>query len=116
MTGSMLAAEDRKAAPGDVTVRMLALTLHYDFQLVLQSQDVLERVGDIRADLLLLGGTKSPAYLTASVDALERVLPRAERVEFAGLGHAASGNTDDPMTGKGADPERVARELRRFFG
>ncbi|MDP9320917.1 MAG: hypothetical protein M3P16_07460 [Chloroflexota bacterium] len=115
MTGNMLAAEDRKAAPGDVTVRMLAPTLHYDFQLVLQSQDVLERVGDIRADLLLLGGTKSPAYLTASVDALERVLPRAERVELARLGHAASGNTDDPMTGKGADPERVARELRRFF-
>ena len=115
LTASMLAAEDRQARPGDVTVRMLAPTLHYDFQLVVQSQGVLERVGDIRADLLLLGGTKSPAYLTASVDALERVLPRAERVRLAGLGHAASGNAGDPMTGKGADPERVARELRRFF-
>jgi pimeloyl-ACP methyl ester carboxylesterase len=115
MTGSMIAAEDRHAAPGDVTVRRLAPTLHYDFQLVRGSQGMLERFADIHADLLLLGGTKSPAYLRASVDALERVLPRAERVELTGLGHAASGNAADPMTGKGADPERVARELRRFF-
>jgi len=115
MTRTMLAAEERKAAPGDVTVRMLAPTLHYDFQLVLGSQGALERFGDIPADVLLLGGSKSPAFLKASLDALERVLPGAERIELAGVGHSASGNADDPMTGKGAHPERVAQELRRFF-
>ena len=115
MTRTMLAAADRKAAPDDVTVRMLAPTLHYDFQLVLESQGSLERFAAIGADLLLLGGSESPAFLTASLDALARVHPRAERVELAGLGHAASGNAGDPMTGRGADPERVARELRRFF-
>jgi len=112
---AMLAAADKKAAPGDVTVRALAPTLHYDFQLVLASQNTREGFGDIQADVLLLGGSKSPSFLGASLDALERGLPRPERVELAGLGHAASGNADDPMTGKGADPERVARELRRFF-
>jgi hypothetical protein len=112
----MLASEDKGAAPGDVTMRMLAPTLHYDFELVLGSQGALDRFAAISADVLLLGGTTSPAHLQASVDALERVLPRAERIKLVGLGHSASGNAADPMTGRGADPGRVARELRRFFG
>jgi pimeloyl-ACP methyl ester carboxylesterase len=115
MTRAMLAAEERTVAPGDVTVRMLAPTLHHDFELVLESQDAIERFGDIRAAVLLLGGSKSPAFLNASLDALERVLPGAERIELAGVGHSASGNADDPMTGKGAQPERVAQELRKLF-
>jgi pimeloyl-ACP methyl ester carboxylesterase len=115
MTSAMLAAEDKSAAPGDVTVRMLAPTLHYDFELVLRSRGMLERFAGIAADILLLGGAKSPAYLVASLDALAGVLPRAKRVTLAGLDHSASGNTDDRMTGKGADPQRVAKELRRFF-
>ena len=115
MTGAMLGSEDRKAAPGDVTMRMLAPTLHYDFELVRESQGALDRFAAIDADMLLLSGTASPPYLQASVDALERVLPRAERVRLSGLGHSASGNAADPMTGRGADPVRVALELRRFF-
>ena len=115
MTGAMLAQEDRRAGPSDVTMRMLAPTLHYDFQLVLESQGMVERFAGISADLLLLRGSKSPAFLRDSVEALARAIPGAERVELEGLDHAASGNTTDPMTGKGADPERVARELRLFF-
>jgi hypothetical protein len=48
--------------------------------------------------------------LTRAVDALEKVLPHVTRVEFPGLGHEASGNTD-----RRGQPERVAQELRRFF-
>ena len=40
----------------------------------------------------------------------ERVLPNATRIEFSGLNHGASGNTN-----RGGKPERVAQELRRFF-
>jgi len=65
--------------------------------------------------VLLLGGSKSPALLKAALEALEKVFPPAERVEFPGLGHTAAGNADDLMTGRGAQPERVAQELRRFF-
>jgi len=115
MTRAMLASEDRKAAPDDVTVRMLAPTLHYDFELVMGSRGPLERFRDIKADLLLLSGSKSPAFLRAAVDALARALPTAERVELAGVGHTASGNPDDPMTGRGARPDLVAQTLRRFF-
>ena len=64
----------------------------------------------IRAEVLLLGGSKSPAYLKVALDALEKVLPHVKRIEFSGLNHGASGNTD-----RGGQPERVAQELRRFF-
>jgi pimeloyl-ACP methyl ester carboxylesterase len=111
MTTMMMASEDKKAAGDDVTMRMLAPTLHYDFQLVVDMAGPLERFRAVHAEVLLLGGSKSPAYLTRAVDALEKALPDVERVEFPGLGHEASGNAD-----RRGQPEQVARELRRFFG
>jgi hypothetical protein len=42
------------------------------------------------------------------LDALDATLPHAHRVSFRGLSHSGP---DD-----GGDPERVAAELRRFFG
>lgn len=111
MTTMMMASEDKKAGGDDVTMRMLAPTLHYDFQLVIDMAGPLERFRAVHAKVLLLGGGKSPAYLTRAVDALEKVLPDVERVEFPGLGHEASGNAD-----RRGQPGRVARELRRFFG
>jgi pimeloyl-ACP methyl ester carboxylesterase len=110
MTTMMMASEDKKASDDDVTMRMLAPTLHYDFQLVIEMDGALESFRALRAEVLLLGGSKSPAYLTRAVDALEKVLPHVTRVEFPGLGHEASGNTD-----RRGQPERVAQELRRFF-
>jgi len=110
LTTMMLASEARKAGRDDVTMRMLAPTLHYDFQLVIEMHGALESFRAVRADVLLLGGSKSPSYLKASLDALEKVLPGVRRVEFPGLGHEASGNSD-----RRGQPERVAQELRRFF-
>jgi hypothetical protein len=106
----MMASEEKKAGADDVTMRMLAPTLHYDFQLVTEMNGALENFRAVRAEVLLLGGSKSPAYLTRAVDALEKVLPHVMRVEFPGLGHEASGNID-----RRGQPERVAQELRRFF-
>ena len=48
---------------------------------------------------VLLGGDRSPAHLGQRLDALARVLPRAERVVLHGQGHDAH---------RGA-PDRVAR-------
>ncbi len=89
---------------------MLAPTLHNDFQLSVESEGALESFKAIRAEVLLLGGSKSPAYLKVALDALEKALPDAKRIEFPGLNHGASGNTN-----RGGKPERVAQELRRFF-
>lgn len=110
LTNSMMSREDRKAGPGDVTMRMLAPTLHYDFQLVMESDGMLEQLRAVRQEVLLLGGSKSPAYLKTAVDSLEKTLPHVQRIEFAGLNHGASGNAD-----RGGKPELVAKELRRFF-
>jgi pimeloyl-ACP methyl ester carboxylesterase len=110
LTKMMTASEDKKAKPGDVTMSMLASTLRDDFQLSLETAGALESFNAIRAETLLLGGSKSPTYFKVALDALEHVLPNARRIEFTGLNHGASGNTN-----RGGKPERVAQELRAFF-
>lgn len=110
LTGMMMASEEKKAQPGDVTMRMLAPTLRQDFMLVAEMAGTAERFKAIVAEPLLLGGSKSPAYLKAGLDALQAALPRAERVTFPGLDHGATGPTN--MGGK---PEVVAPVLARFL-
>jgi len=105
--------EDKTAKPGDVTMRSLAPTLHYDFQLVSEMAEQAERFRALHVDTLLLGGSKSPAYLKQALDALEQVIPQARRVEFPGLDHGGSG--DLGPTNRSGDPRRVAQELLRFF-
>jgi pimeloyl-ACP methyl ester carboxylesterase len=110
LTKMMTASEDKKAKAGDVTMTMLAPTLHDDFQLSVESQAALESFKALTAEVLLLGGSKSPAYLKVALQALEGILPQSERIEFPGLNHAASGNTN-----RGGKPNRVAEQLRQFF-
>jgi pimeloyl-ACP methyl ester carboxylesterase len=110
LTRTMMASEDRKAKAGDVTMRMLAPTLHYDFQLVIEMKGKLDSFNAVSTEMLLLGGSKSPAYLRVALDALNRVFPHAKRIEFPGIGHGASGNAD-----RGGRPEPVAQELSHFF-
>ena len=111
LTNMAMASEEKNASDGAVTMRKLAPTLHYDFQLIGEMDGALERFGAIGAEVLLLGGSKSPTYLHASVDALEQVLPQATRVEFPGLDHGATGNKD-----RGGRPELVATIVGEFYG
>ena len=110
LTKMMTASEEKKAKADDVTMRMLASTLHSDFRLSVETKGALESFKAIRADVLLLGGSKSPAYFKVALDALEKVLPHAKRTEFPGLNHGASGNAN-----RGGKPKLVAQELRQFF-
>ncbi len=111
LTNMAMKSEDKKANKDyDLTMRMLAPTLHYDFQLVIEMSEKLESFKAICAEVLLLGGSKSPAYFKVALDALEKVLPHVTRIEFPGLGHGGAGNTN-----RGGKPERVAQELCRFF-
>lgn len=103
-------SEDKKGAGDYVSMRALAPTLQYDFKVVTEMSGALESFRGICTEVLLLGGSKSPAYLKAALEALEKVLPHVRRVELSGLGHAASWNTD-----KGGKPEVVAQEMRHFF-
>jgi pimeloyl-ACP methyl ester carboxylesterase len=101
--------EDERSLKGDdVPLRALIPTQHYDYQLVLETEGTLENFKAVRAEVLLLGGSKSPRFLKHALDALSKILPNARRIEFPGLGHTA------PVDG-GKNSERVVQELRRFF-
>ena len=105
--------EDKKAKPGDVTMRMLAPTLHYDFELVVQMAETVKNFSAIRAQVLLLGGGKSPAWFKSALNALEKVIPRVRRIELPNLDHG--GSSDISNTNRFGQPEVVAPELKRFF-
>ena len=91
---------------------MLALvpTFHYDAQLALETQDTWQTFQQIQAQVLLLGGRRSPAYLKTALATLEHLFPHVQRVEFAGLNHGGPGNTN-----RGGRPALVAAALSRFF-
>jgi pimeloyl-ACP methyl ester carboxylesterase len=110
LTRMAMAQEDKRGTDGYVPMRALAPTLHYDFKLVAETSESLERYRAIAADVLLLGGSKSPAYLKRALAALETELPTAARLELRGVGHAAAWNAD-----RGGEPALVADVLRRFF-
>ncbi len=114
LTSRMMDSQDRSAGPGEVTMRMLAPTVNSDLQVVAEMNGKLESIRTIKADLLLLGGSASPKYLQADMDALARTLPNARRVILPGLGHSAAWNYDKQTNPQG-QPEPVAQELRRFF-
>jgi pimeloyl-ACP methyl ester carboxylesterase len=102
-----LACKKEKVKSDDVPIQALIPTVHFDVQLVSETEGTLERFKAVFADVLLLGGSKSPAYLQLALDALAKVLPHATQVKFRGLDHL--GPTDD------GDALRVAAEVRRFL-
>lgn len=96
-----------KSKPDEVTIRSLVPTWRYDMQIVDEMKDTLDQYTKLDAQVMLMGGTKSPAWLNVSLDALEKTLPNTKRVILPGLGH--DGPEDD------GDPEVVAKELLTFF-
>ncbi len=114
LTDKMMKGEDKNARPDDVTMRKLAPTLQSDFQVVGESEGALDSFKAIRAEVLLLGGSKSPDFLKVDLNALEKALPHARRIEFRGLGHGSAWNYDKQRNPDGK-PEVVAEELRKFF-
>jgi pimeloyl-ACP methyl ester carboxylesterase len=113
-TAKAMDSEDKVAKDVEVTMRQLAPTLHYDGLLLAEMSGQLERFKAVRAEVLLLGGSKGLPFLKPSLAALEKTLPHVVgRVEFPGLGHGAANNASP--TNKGSNPELIAQELRRFL-
>ncbi len=99
---------DMKNVKGDdVSLKDLILTMHYDSQAVVQSAGLIERAKELRTNVLLLGGSKSPDYLKAALNALQATLPQVTRVKLEGAGHLTADN--------GGRPRLVARELKKFL-
>ncbi|MEV4263728.1 alpha/beta hydrolase [Kribbella sp. NPDC049584] len=97
----------RKAKGDDVPIPDLVPTMSADMQLVAQLADTTDDYATIAADVLLLGGSRSPTYFGRALEALTGVLPHSKRVTIPKLDH--SGPTDD------GGPAEVAQSLRTFF-
>lgn len=97
----------QRAHGDDVTIRALIPTQHFDMQVVAEMNNTLGQYASLQTPVLLLGGTKSPAFLWTALEGLRNVLPHARLVRLSGLGH--DGPEDD------GHPDLVANELRRFF-
>jgi pimeloyl-ACP methyl ester carboxylesterase len=92
----------------EVPVEALIHTLHFDMQVVREMADTVADYAALDAQVLLLGGTRSAAYLGLALQELAEVLTHARSIALPGVGH--SGPEDD-----GA-PLVVAQALRDFFG
>jgi hypothetical protein len=99
--------EGKPLPAGVASPRDLISTMHYDARTVLDAAGPLDRFAGLSCGVLLLGGSKSARNLTAALDGLSAVLPRARRVTLPRVGHTAADN--------GGKPELVAAELRAFF-
>jgi hypothetical protein len=75
-------------------------------QLVKDMDATLESFAGMHAEVLLLGGEKSPIFLRDALSALSQTLPHVKRIEYPGLDHSGPNVTA---------PERVAGDLRAFF-
>ena len=101
-------ADAKQAHPTRVPLRELIPTMRYDAQAVAEAAGLIDRCAQLSTEVLLMGGSKSPAYLKTALDALAGSLPHATRTEFPGVDHMAADN--------GGKPELVAQRLRDFFG
>ena len=112
-TKVMMKSQDRKAVPGEPTMRALAPTLRYECLLLTEMTGKAATFAGIAADVLLLTAGKGLSWLRPGFDALEAALPSVTRHEFAGLDHGGSG--DRSRVNPGGKPEAVAAEVGRFF-
>jgi pimeloyl-ACP methyl ester carboxylesterase len=93
--------------PGEVAVADLIPTQHFDMQIVQEMANSATEYSRLPTRVLLLGGTKSPAYLSATLDELAKVLPECRRVTLRGCTHEGPENDGYPVV--------VARALGEFF-
>jgi pimeloyl-ACP methyl ester carboxylesterase len=92
----------------------LAETLPYDFAVAQSIDGSIAKFKDVRQPVLLLGGSKSPQFLTRALDRLEQIIPNTTRVTMDGVGHAAAWNVD-PRRNPHGNPTAVAEVLKTYF-
>jgi pimeloyl-ACP methyl ester carboxylesterase len=88
--------KENKTEGDGTSLKVLIPTMHFDAQIVIESTEKIEQFSAIKADILLLGGSKSPTYLQVALNGLSRVLSRSKRVIFRGLDHLGPDNSGKP--------------------
>jgi pimeloyl-ACP methyl ester carboxylesterase len=110
LTAMYMSREDKAGTGGYPSMRTLAPMIHYDFALVREVSRKADPYASVRAAVLLVGGSKSPAFLRSALDRLQVLIPQATRVELHGCDHGATWNAD-----RRGRPQAVADALRPFF-
>ena len=101
-------AHQRTGSGGDeIPFTELIPTMQYDLRMLRSAHLEPTDFADLSVEVLLLKGSKSPAFLRETVDELRTVVPHSTRTEFAGLSHTGPDND--------GEPERVAEVLRHFI-
>ncbi|HEY9337248.1 MAG TPA: alpha/beta hydrolase [Kribbella sp.] len=116
MTEKMMAKEERRAAPGAITMRQLAPTIHAEGTIVAELAGSFDAFRTVDAEVLLLGGSKGLPGLEPGRATLEKVLPHCRRIEFDGYDHGSS--SDPGGVNPNGKPEavcRIAAEVKSFF-
>lgn len=106
---AVLSADARRRTPY-AKLRDLLPGIRYDFNAVGGMDGKIDIFAGVHKPVLLLSGTKSPAFLRRGVRTLKQILPTAQHVELAGLGHDGPWNES-----RGGRPRDVAAALRDFF-
>jgi len=102
-----VALRARTRRPDEVAIADLVPTQHFDVRIVRDMADTVPDYARLQARVLLLGGTRSPDYLSVALSELAAVLPHAQRVTLQGLTHEGPENDGQPFV--------VAKALRDFF-
>jgi hypothetical protein len=110
LVGLGLRREAKHPPVGYASMTDLAPALVDDFALLREVAGRTVELRDVAVPTLLLGGSRSQAYLGRGLDLAAGALPGARRVELPGLDHGAAWNTD-----RRGNPAPVAAELVRFF-
>ena len=106
-----LSREKKSPLPNDVTMKALIPTQRFDGLLVKEMDGSLENFASVQAEVLLVGGAKSPAFLRDILDALNSTLPHVKWIEYPDLDHSGPNQTRPNQKGS----ERIASDLRAFF-
>src|SRR5215469_3421945 len=111
LTGRAVQAQERnKKEEDEITLKDLAPTVGYDFKILEECKDDVERWKEIEKEVLLMVGDKSPGYIKKGAEAVEKVLGNVKRVDIKALNHGAVLNKEH-----GGKPGPLAEELKKFF-
>ncbi|HEX8865840.1 MAG TPA: alpha/beta hydrolase [Lentzea sp.] len=101
----LLLALTRKLLAKDEVMIGLLPTARYDFRIVDEGSENLERFKALEAGVSLMGGSKSARYLKDALAILDALIPQATRVELRGADHGSPSER----------PELVVPELKKFL-